>query len=115
MAPKLRSEDGRNVVIRPLAYIPERDIARYAQGMGFPLIPCTLCGSQPNLERQAVKLMLADWERRHPGRVQSIFSALRNVEPQTLADTRLVDFAALRPHPVPESHADADHAVAATA
>jgi tRNA 2-thiocytidine biosynthesis protein TtcA len=102
MAPKLRSEDGRHVVIRPLAYIPERDIARYAQGMGFPLIPCTLCGSQPNMQRQAVKQMLADWERAQPGRVQSIFSALRNVEPETLADTRLVDFAALRAHAAPE-------------
>jgi tRNA 2-thiocytidine biosynthesis protein TtcA len=106
MAPKLQSEDGRNVVIRPLAYIPERDIARYAQGMGFPLIPCTLCGSQPNLQRQAVKQMLADWERAHPGRVQSIFSALRNVEPQTLADTRLVDFAALRAHTAPATRCD---------
>jgi tRNA 2-thiocytidine biosynthesis protein TtcA len=106
MAPKLRSEDGRNVIIRPLAYIPERDIARYAQGMRFPLIPCTLCGSQPNLQRQAVKQMLADWERGNPGRVQSIFSALRNVEPQTLADTRLVDFAALRAHSVPATRCD---------
>jgi tRNA 2-thiocytidine biosynthesis protein TtcA len=115
MAPKLRSEDGRNVIIRPLAYIPERDIARYAQGMRFPLIPCTLCGSQPNLQRQAVKQMLADWERGNPGRVQWIFSALRNVEPQTLADTRLVDFAALRAHAAPESHADADRPVTAPA
>jgi len=106
MAPKLRSEDGRHVVIRPLAYIPERDIARYAHGMGFPLIPCTLCGSQPNLQRQAVKQMLADWERAHPGRMQSIFSALCNVEPQTLADTRLVDFAALRAHAVPATRCD---------
>lgn len=106
MAPKLRSEDGRHVVIRPLAYIPERDIARYAQGMGFPLIPCTLCGSQPNLQRQAVKQMLVDWERAHPGRVQSIFSALRNVESETLADTRLVDFAALRARAVSETTAD---------
>ncbi len=96
MAPKLRSEDGRHIVIRPLAYIPERDIARYTQGMGFPLIPCTLCGSQPNLQRQAVKQMLARWEREQPGRIQSIFSALRNVEAGTLADTRLFDFAALR-------------------
>jgi tRNA 2-thiocytidine biosynthesis protein TtcA len=96
MAPKLRSQDGRHVVIRPLAYIAERDIARYTQGMGFPLIPCTLCGSQPNLQRRAVKQMLAAWEREHPGRIESILSALRHVEPETLADTRLVDFAALR-------------------
>jgi tRNA 2-thiocytidine biosynthesis protein TtcA len=96
MAPKLRSQDGRHVIIRPLAYIAERDIARYARGMGFPLIPCTLCGSQPNLQRQAVKQMLASWEREHPGRIESILSALRHVEPATLADTRLVDFAQLR-------------------
>jgi tRNA 2-thiocytidine biosynthesis protein TtcA len=102
MAPKLRSQDGRHIVIRPLAYIAERDIARYAYGMGFPLIPCTLCGSQPNLQRHAVKQMLADWEREHPGRIESILSALRHVEPQTLADTRLVDFAALRGQSVPQ-------------
>ena len=106
MAPKLCSEDGRHVVIRPLAYVPERDIARYAQGMRFPLIPCTLCGSQPNLQRQAVKQMLADWEREHPGRVQSIFSALCHIEPETLADTRLVDFAALRAHAAPETQCE---------
>jgi tRNA 2-thiocytidine biosynthesis protein TtcA len=102
MAPKLRSQDGRHIVVRPLAYIAERDIARYAHGMGFPLIPCTLCGSQPNLQRHAVKQMLADWEREHPGRIESILSALRHVEPQTLADTRLVDFAALRGQSVPQ-------------
>ncbi|HEY4975269.1 MAG TPA: tRNA 2-thiocytidine(32) synthetase TtcA, partial [Steroidobacteraceae bacterium] len=86
MAPKLRSQNGRHIVIRPLAYIAERDIARYARGMRFPLIPCTLCGSQPNLQRTAVKAMLAGWEREHPGRAQSIFSALQHVEPATLAD-----------------------------
>jgi tRNA 2-thiocytidine biosynthesis protein TtcA len=99
MAPKLRSQDGRHVVIRPLAYIAERDIARYARGMNFPLIPCTLCGSQPNLQRNAVKQMLAVWEREHPGRVESILSALRHVEPATLADARLFDFAQLRSLP----------------
>ena len=99
MAPKLRSDDGRHIVIRPLAYIAERDIARYARGMRFPLIPCTLCGSQPNLQRQAIKQMLSSWEREQPGRIESILSALRHVEPQTLADTRLVDFAALRAPP----------------
>jgi len=99
MAPKLRSDDGRHIVIRPLAYIAERDIARYARGMRFPLIPCTLCGSQPNLQRQAIKQMLSSWECEQPGRIESILSALRHVEPQTLADTRLVDFAALRAQP----------------
>ncbi len=96
MAPKLRSENGRHIVIRPLAYVAERDIARYARGMRFPLIPCTLCGSQPSLQRQAIKQMLQVWERAHPGRIESIFTALRQVEPETLADTRLVDFASLR-------------------
>lgn len=99
MAPKLRSESGRNVVIRPLAYVSEHDIARYARGMRFPLIPCTLCGSQPNLQRSAIKAMLAGWEREHPGRLESIFTALRNVQPATLADSRLFDFAGLRALP----------------
>jgi tRNA 2-thiocytidine biosynthesis protein TtcA len=95
MAPKLLSDDGRHVVIRPLAYAAERDIARYARGRGFPLIPCRLCGSQDNMQRVAVKKMLADWERDYPGRTESIFSALRNVEPAHLADPRRFDFAAL--------------------
>jgi tRNA 2-thiocytidine biosynthesis protein TtcA len=97
MAPKLRSENGRHIVIRPLAYVSERDIARYARGRRFPLIPCNLCGSQPNLRRAAVKRMLAAWEREQPGRIESIFSALCHVEPECLADTRLFDFANLRP------------------
>jgi len=101
MAPKLASENGRHIVIRPLAYISERDIARYARGMNFPLIPCSLCGSQPNLQRNAIKAMLASWEREHPGRTQSIFTALRNVQPATLADPRQFDFAGLRTHPAP--------------
>ena len=99
MAPKLRSQDGRHIVIRPLAYVAERDIARYARGMGFPLIPCRLCGSQPNLPRNAVKGLLAAWERAHPGRTESILSALRHVEPATLADPVLFDFAALAARP----------------
>jgi tRNA 2-thiocytidine biosynthesis protein TtcA len=96
MAPKLRSEDGRHVIIRPLAYVAERDIARYARAMAFPLIPCSLCGSQPNLQRSAVKAMLAQWERAHPGRTESIFSALRHVHPAHLADRQLYPFAQLR-------------------
>ena len=95
MAPKLLSDDGRHVVIRPLAYVAERDIERYARGRAFPLIPCTLCGSQDNMQRVAVKKMLADWEREFPGRTESIFSALRHVEPAHLADTRRFDFAGL--------------------
>ena len=95
MAPKLLSDDGRHVVIRPLAYVAERDIERYAHGRAFPLIPCTLCGSQDNMQRLAVKKMLAAWEREFPGRTESIFSALRNLEPEHLADTRRFDFAGL--------------------
>ena len=95
MAPKLLSDDGRHVVIRPLAYAAERDIARYARGRAFPLIPCTLCGSQENLQRLAVKRMLAGWEREFPGRTETIFRALRNVELEHLADARRFDFAGL--------------------
>lgn len=95
MAPKLLSDDGRQIVIRPLAYVAERDIARYARGREFPIIPCKLCGSQDNMQRVAVKKMLADWERAFPGRTETIFSALRNVEPEHLADTRRFDFAGL--------------------
>ncbi len=95
MAPKLLSEDGRHIVIRPLAYVAERDIERYARGRRFPIIPCKLCGSQDNMQRVAVKKMLAAWEHDHPGRTESIFSALRHVELGHLADTRHFDFAAL--------------------
>jgi tRNA 2-thiocytidine biosynthesis protein TtcA len=95
MPPKLLSDNGRHIVIRPLAYVPERDIARYARARAFPIIPCTLCGSQPNLQREAVARMLADWEQESPGRVEAIFSALCNVAPSQLADTGLFDFAGL--------------------
>ena len=95
MPPKLLSDDGRHIVIRPLAYVPERLIARYAKARQFPLIPCTLCGSQPNLQRAAIGRMLRAWEREHPGRVESIFAALRDVAPSQLADPALFDFAGL--------------------
>jgi tRNA 2-thiocytidine biosynthesis protein TtcA len=100
MPPKLRSEDGRHVVIRPLAYVAERDVARYARAREFPIIPCRLCGSQETLQRKAVKRMLAEWEREYPGRTEAIFSSLRNVVPSHLADTSLHDFAALAAGPV---------------
>ena len=96
MAPKLRSDDGAHIVIRPLAYVSEREIERYARGHAFPLIPCDLCGSQPNLQRAVIKRMLAAWEREQPGRTESIFSALRNVESAHLADPSLFDFAGLQ-------------------
>ncbi len=101
MAPKLLSEDGRHIVIRPLAYVAERDIQRYAQGRGFPLIPCTLCGSQENLQRAEVKRMLAAWEREFPGRTETIFSSLRNVQLDHLADVRRFDFAGLDARRIP--------------
>ena len=95
MAPKLLSDDARHIVIRPLAYVSEAQIARYATAREFPIIPCTLCGAQANLQRLQVKSMLAAWERESPGRVQNIFAALRNVAPSHLADTALHDFAGL--------------------
>lgn len=95
MPPKLQSEDGRHIVIRPLAYVSERDVERYARARQFPIIPCTLCGSQENAQRRQIKQMLQAWERDYPGRTESIFSALRSVEPSHLADPRLFDFAAL--------------------
>ena len=96
MPPKLLSDDGENVVIRPLAYCRESDLADYAEQKAFPIIPCNLCGSQENLQRQAIKQMLADWERRYPGRSEVIFSAICNVAPSQLGDTGLFDFASLR-------------------
>lgn len=107
MAPKLLSEDGRHIVVRPLAYVAERDIARYARGRQFPIIPCKLCGSQDNMQRVAIKKMLAAWERTHPGRTASIFSALRHVELGHLADPRRFDFAALDEQRVPAAAARA--------
>jgi len=95
MPPKLLSDDGRHVVIRPLAYCREHDLAAYAEIRQFPLIPCNLCGSQPHLQRQAIKAMLRQWEKQFPGRVENIFAALQNVAPSHLADAGLFDFAGL--------------------
>jgi tRNA 2-thiocytidine biosynthesis protein TtcA len=95
MPPKLRSDDDRNIVIRPLAYSREKDIAEFAEWKEFPIIPCNLCGSQENLQRQAVKAMLNDWDRQYPGRVESIFKAMQNVAPSQLADPGLFDFGGL--------------------
>ena len=95
MPPKLLSDDKRNVVIRPLAYCPEEDLIALAEAKEFPIIPCNLCGSQENLQRQNIKAMLADWNVKHPGRIQNIFGAIRNVKPSQLADTELFDFSNL--------------------
>ena len=96
MPPKLVSDDGRHVVIRPLAYVRERDLARYAEAMAFPIIPCNLCGSQEHLQRKQVGAMLREWEKQHPGRVETVFNALSNVVTTHLLDRTLQDFAAVR-------------------
>ena len=96
MPPKLVSDDGRHIVIRPLAYCKEKDLAAYAEMENFPIIPCNLCGSQKNLQRQAVKEMLQQWERKFPGRLETMFTALQNVQPSHLADPTLYDFRGLR-------------------
>ncbi len=96
MPPKLLSDDGKNVVIRPMAYCKEKDLAAFARLKEFPIIPCNLCGSQENLQRQQVKLMLNQWEREYPGRTETIFRAIKNVAPSQLADTDLFDFSGLR-------------------
>ncbi len=95
MPPKLRSDDGQHIVIRPLSYCREKDLARYAEQAGYPIIPCNLCGSQVNLQRQMLKSMLADWERQQPGRIENIFKAICNVSPSQLGDTDLFDFQGL--------------------
>jgi tRNA 2-thiocytidine biosynthesis protein TtcA len=106
MPPKLVSDNGKHVVIRPLAYVRERDLARFAEVMEFPLIPCTLCGSQENLQRKQVSLMLRDWEKKFPGRVESIYNALGKVETSHLMDRRVHDFLAVRATGRPEPDGD---------
>jgi len=96
MPPKLLSDDGRNLLIRPLAYCSEKDISAYAALKAFPIIPCNLCGSQENLQRQVIKTMLQDWEQASPGRTEIMFRALQNIAPSQLADRELFDFANLR-------------------
>jgi len=95
MPPKLASDDGRHVVIRPLAYCEEKDLAAYAELQQFPLIPCNLCGSQANLKRMEVKALLREWERRHPGRVETMLTSLQNARPSHLLDRNLFNFSAV--------------------
>ena len=95
MPPKLVTDDGAHVVIRPLAYCPEKDIAKFARGMAFPIIPCNLCGSQDNLQRQKIREMMEEWDRRYPGRTESVFTAMQNIVPSHLADNALFDFRGL--------------------
>jgi tRNA 2-thiocytidine biosynthesis protein TtcA len=92
MPPKLRSDDGKHIVIRPLAYVPEKLLERYAQDMNFPIIPCDLCGSQPNLQRQVMKEMLRDWEKKHPGRVENLFRSMHHIVPSHLMDGEAFNF-----------------------
>jgi tRNA 2-thiocytidine biosynthesis protein TtcA len=108
MPPKLRSDDGRHVVIRPLAYVAEADIARYAEAKGFPIIPCNLCGSQENLQRKQVRRMMDEWERSAPGRLETMARALGDIRPSQLSDRTLFDFLSLgraSDAPLPDAHA----------
>lgn len=107
MPPKLKSDDGDNIVIRPLAYCAEKDIKAYAEVQGFPIIPCNLCGSQDNLQRQAIKQMLTEWGRKHPGRVETIFTSIQNIVPSHLLDTDAYDFRHLQQDMAPTPGSDA--------
>jgi len=113
MPPKLVSDDGKNMVIRPLAYSREKDIAEFAELKGYPIIPCNLCGSQENLQRAAIKEMLQDWDRRFPGRIETMFKAMCNVVPSHLADEKLFDFKGLR-HGFAHGIADPDTVLSLT-
>ena len=106
MPPKLVSDNGEHIVIRPLAYNKERDIEKFAQYMAFPIIPCNLCGSQENLQRKQIKAMLNEWEQRFPGRIESMFKAMQNVVPSHLADGQLYDFAGVSTQPGPVAMGD---------
>jgi tRNA s(2)C-32 sulfurtransferase (EC 2.8.1.4) len=108
MPPKLVSDNGKHVVIRPLAYTREKDIAKYAEHMKFPIIPCNLCGSQENLQRKVIKDLLKQWDRQYPGRIESMFTALQNIVPSHLADPALYDFKSIQA--TGEENADGDHA-----
>ena len=106
MPPKLVSDDGRNVVIRPLAYCEEKDLEAYAELRQFPIIPCTLCGSQVTLKRKEVKALLQEWEKKHPGRVETLLTSIQNVRPSHLLDRRLFDFGAVRASGEPLAEGD---------
>jgi tRNA 2-thiocytidine biosynthesis protein TtcA len=101
MPPKLMSDDGEHIVIRPLAFCKEKDISSFAEHKQFPIIPCNLCGSQENLQRKQIKLMLQDWDKRFPGRIETMFNAVQNVVPSHLADTELFEFKSLNKNNIP--------------
>lgn len=106
MPPKLVSDDGKNIVIRPLAYCKEKDLAKYAEQKQFPIIPCNLCGSQENLQRQAVKEMMQIWDKKFPGRLETMFRAMQNVVPSHLADSKLFGFKELETQDAPFENGD---------
>ncbi|MFN3416117.1 MAG: tRNA 2-thiocytidine(32) synthetase TtcA [Caldimonas sp.] len=106
MPPKLVSDDGKHIVIRPLAYVPEHDLAAWAEHRQFPIIPCDLCGSQENLQRKQVGAMLREWQKKYPGRIENMFSALQTVVPSHLMDRNLYPFASLQPTGVADAGGD---------
>lgn len=106
MPPKLVSDDGQHIVIRPLAYCKEKDLSAYAEAAHFPIIPCNLCGSQPNLQRQVIKEMLQQWDKKFPGRLETMFRAVQNIQPSHLADPSRYDFVSLQAHGKPDSEGD---------
>lgn len=106
MPPKLVSDDGKQIVIRPLAYCTEKDIKRYSEVLNFPIIPCNLCGSQENLQRNNIKALLNDWDRRFPGRIESMFKAIQNVVPSHLADNSMFNFSELKTQDTPFENGD---------
>ncbi|HET7794911.1 MAG TPA: tRNA 2-thiocytidine(32) synthetase TtcA [Rhizobacter sp.] len=106
MPPKLVSDDGKNIVIRPLAYVAETDLERWAEHRAFPIIPCTLCGSQDNLQRVQIKAMLRDWDKRFPGRIDNLFTAMGNIVPSHMMDRNLYPFTTLKTTGVPEAGGD---------
>jgi len=108
MPPKLVSDDGKHIVIRPLAYCREVDLAAWAELRRFPIIPCNLCGGQEQLQRKQIKQMLREWDKRFPGRIDNLFRSLQNIVPSHLADSRLYDFTGLKPSGQPDP--DGDHA-----
>jgi tRNA 2-thiocytidine biosynthesis protein TtcA len=106
MPAKLVSDDGKHIVIRPLAYCTEKDIQRYSEAAQFPIIPCNLCGSQENLQRNAVKSMLEEWGRRFPGRIESMFRAMQNITPSHMLDRELFDFDEIKKTDAPVENGD---------
>jgi tRNA 2-thiocytidine biosynthesis protein TtcA len=106
MPPKLMSDDGRNIVIRPLAYVAETDLEKWAAHRQFPIIPCTLCGNQENLQRVQTKAMLRDWDKRFPGRIDNLFTAMGNIVPSHMMDRKLYPFSTLKTTGVPDAAGD---------